>query len=117
MPRRQSTPSKALLQKGLGTAYRQIREERDESQEDVTFNAKVHLTTYGNIERGNRNPTFHVQARIVQALETNFAQVGALLDCFLEGRRPAGAQLAGLELTQMSRTTRNNSGSRPNDQP
>lgn len=116
MPRRQSTFSEALLQKGLGTAYRQIREERDESQEDVAFNAKVHLTTYGNIERGNRNPTFHVQARIVQALETNFAQVGALLDSFLEDRQP-GAQPAALELTQTSSTTRNNSGSRPSDQP
>lgn len=84
MPRRRSTPSKALLQKGLGTAYRQIREERDESQEDVAFNAEIHLTTYGNIERGNRNSTFYVQARIVRALETNFARVGELLDEYLE---------------------------------
>ncbi|WP_084175702.1 helix-turn-helix domain-containing protein [Brevundimonas bacteroides] len=52
----------------LGEKVRQLRLERGITQEQLAFEAKVDLTYVGGIERGRRNPSLLVIARIAAAL-------------------------------------------------
>lgn len=52
----------------LGANVRRIRLDRGLSQEKLAFDSKIDLTYLGGIERGRRNPSLHVMARIADAL-------------------------------------------------
>jgi transcriptional regulator with XRE-family HTH domain len=52
----------------LGRNVRHLRQQRDMTQEELAFEAEIDLTYMGGIERGRRNPSLLVMARIAKAL-------------------------------------------------
>lgn len=52
----------------LGRNVRQLRQQRGLTQEKLAFDAEIDLTYVGGIERGKRNPSLLVMARIADAL-------------------------------------------------
>jgi transcriptional regulator with XRE-family HTH domain len=55
----------------VGTNVRRLRQQAQLTQEQLAFAAEIDLTYVGGIERGIRNPSIVVLARIAEALETN----------------------------------------------
>jgi transcriptional regulator with XRE-family HTH domain len=47
---------------------RKLRQQRKLTQEQLAFASKIDLTYLGGIERGRRNPSLMVMARIAEAL-------------------------------------------------
>ena len=52
----------------LGRNIRRLRQQKGLTQEELAFEAEVHLTSIGRIERGERNPSLRVMASIADAL-------------------------------------------------
>ena len=52
----------------LGRNVRKVRQQRRMTQEKLAFEAEIDLTYVGGIERGKRNPSLLVMARIAEAL-------------------------------------------------
>jgi transcriptional regulator with XRE-family HTH domain len=52
----------------VGINVRRLREGRDLSQEELAFEAELHRTYISGVERGVRNPTVTVVAKIAKAL-------------------------------------------------
>ena len=52
----------------LGRNVRKLRQQRKMTQEQLAFEAEIDLTYMGGIERGKRNPSLLVMARIADAL-------------------------------------------------
>jgi transcriptional regulator with XRE-family HTH domain len=52
----------------LGKNVRKYRQQRKLTQEQLAFEAQIDLTYMGGIERGRRNPSLLVMARIADAL-------------------------------------------------
>nr|WP_305959604.1 helix-turn-helix transcriptional regulator [Aurantiacibacter sp. 219JJ12-13]MDP5263020.1 helix-turn-helix transcriptional regulator [Aurantiacibacter sp. 219JJ12-13] len=65
------------IQKRLGKNVARLRKERGESQEAFADHAGIHRTYISDIERGARNPTIEVVAKIAKALGV---RPGELLD-------------------------------------
>jgi transcriptional regulator with XRE-family HTH domain len=57
-----------LPEKRLGLAIRQVREEADLSQEELSFQCGLHRTYIGAVERGEKNLTLRNAIRIAKAL-------------------------------------------------
>lgn len=53
----------------LGRNVRRLRQQRELTQEQLAFEAEIDLTYVGGIERGKRNPSLMVMARIANALK------------------------------------------------
>ena len=58
----------ADIQKRLGKNVARLRRERGLSQEAFADHAQIHRTYISDIERGARNPTIEVVAKIAKAL-------------------------------------------------
>ncbi len=52
----------------FGKAVRRARQHKKLTQEQLAFEADIDLTYVGGIERGKRNPSLMVMARIADAL-------------------------------------------------
>jgi transcriptional regulator with XRE-family HTH domain len=52
----------------VGHNVRRLRERKRLTQEELAFDAEIDLTYLGGIERGQRNPSLMVMARISDAL-------------------------------------------------
>jgi transcriptional regulator with XRE-family HTH domain len=52
----------------VGRNVRRLRQQKRLTQEELAFAAKIDLTYMGGIERGKRNPSLLVMARIAEAL-------------------------------------------------
>jgi transcriptional regulator with XRE-family HTH domain len=52
----------------VGKNVRRLRRQKGLTQEELAFEAKLDLTYVGGIERGRRNPSLLVMARIAAAL-------------------------------------------------
>ena len=52
----------------LGMRIRYLREQRKMTLEDLSFDAEMNKNYLSDLERGNRNPTVKVLARIATAL-------------------------------------------------
>ena len=52
----------------FGRNVRKYRQQRKLTQEQLAFEAEIDLTYMGGIERGKRNPSLLVMARIADAL-------------------------------------------------
>ena len=61
--------------KTLGKNVRKIRLQRGITQEKLAFEAEIDLTYVGGIERGKRNPSLLVMARIAEALSVPLAKL------------------------------------------
>lgn len=52
----------------IGRNIRRLREDRGLTQEELAVDSEIDLTYLGGIERGKRNPSLLVMARISDAL-------------------------------------------------
>jgi transcriptional regulator with XRE-family HTH domain len=52
----------------FGKNVRRYRQQKKLTQEQLAFEAEIDLTYMGGIERGNKNPSLLVMARIADAL-------------------------------------------------
>jgi len=52
----------------FGRNVRRLRRQQKMTQEELAFEAEIDLTYMGGIERGRRNPSLMVMARIAKAL-------------------------------------------------
>jgi transcriptional regulator with XRE-family HTH domain len=52
----------------FGKNVRRLRQQRKLTQEQLAFDAEIDLTYLGGIERGERNPSLLVMARLAEAL-------------------------------------------------
>ncbi|MVT63586.1 helix-turn-helix domain-containing protein [Bradyrhizobium pachyrhizi] len=52
----------------VGGNVRRLRQSKRMTQEELAFEAQIDLTYVGGIERGRRNPSLLVMARIARAL-------------------------------------------------
>ena len=59
----------------VGANVRRLRADRQLSQEQLAFEAGIHLTYMGAIERGKRNPSLLVMVRIAKALSVQPADL------------------------------------------
>jgi transcriptional regulator with XRE-family HTH domain len=59
----------------VGKNVRKIRQQRRMTQEELAFEAEIDLTYVGGIERGKRNPSLMVMARVAQALSVPLAKL------------------------------------------
>ena len=59
----------------LGRNVRRLRQQRRLTQEQLAFEAEIDLTYVGGIERGKRNPSLLVMARIADALSVPLAKL------------------------------------------
>lgn len=68
-------PAMQDWRKIVGKNVRRIRQERSITQEKLAFEAEIDLTYVGGIERGKRNPSLLVMARIAEALSVPLAKL------------------------------------------
>jgi transcriptional regulator with XRE-family HTH domain len=59
----------------FGKNVRKHRQQRKLTQEQLAFEAQIDLTYMGGIERGRRNPSLLVMARIADALEVPLSKL------------------------------------------
>ena len=65
------------ITKRFGLRVRRLRKDRGLSQEKLAFDAGIHRTYLGSIERGERNPTLKNITRIARALGVSLAELFA----------------------------------------
>jgi len=68
------------ITKRFGLRVRRLRKDRGLSQEKLAFDAGIHRTYLGGIERGERNPTLKNITRIARALGVSLAELFAYDD-------------------------------------
>src|ERR1700722_19942834 len=59
----------------FGRNVRRTRQQKGLTQEQLAFEAEIDLTYLGAIERGRRNPSLLVMARIAKALSVTFPKL------------------------------------------
>ncbi len=59
----------------LGRNVRRFRQQRGLTQEQLAFEAEIDLTYVGGIERGRRNPSLLVMAKIADALSVPLSKL------------------------------------------
>jgi transcriptional regulator with XRE-family HTH domain len=59
----------------LGKNVRRLRQQKKLTQEELAFEAEIDLTYVGGIERGKRNPSLLVIARIAKALVVHLTKL------------------------------------------
>lgn len=59
----------------FGKNVRRVRRQRRLTQEALAFEAEIDLTYVGGIERGKRNPSLLVMARIARALSVPLSKL------------------------------------------
>jgi transcriptional regulator with XRE-family HTH domain len=59
----------------LGKNVKRLRQQKKLTQEQLAFEAEIDLTYEGGIERGKRNPSLLVMARIAKALGVNLTKL------------------------------------------
>lgn len=59
----------------LGRNVRRLRQQREMTQEQLAFDAEIDLTYLGGIERGKRNPSLLVMAKIAKALAVSLPKL------------------------------------------
>lgn len=64
-------PAMRDLRVVFGRNVRKARQQAELTQEQLAFEAKIDLTYLGGIERGKRNPSLLVMARIADALSVS----------------------------------------------
>jgi XRE family transcriptional regulator, regulator of sulfur utilization len=64
----------------FGSVLRRLRQERNFTIEEAAKRAQVTANYLGDVERGQRNPTMKVVARILAGLRVSWAEFAQLLD-------------------------------------
>ena len=64
----------------FGAVLRSLREQRGYTLEQAAAKARISPNYLGDVERGVRNPTLRVVARILTGLQTTWKEFGSLVD-------------------------------------
>lgn len=64
----------------FGAVLRQLRQERGVTIEEAARRGSVTANYLGDVERGRRNPTMKVVARILAGLRTSWVEFALLVD-------------------------------------
>lgn len=64
----------------LGKAIRELRDERDLTQEALAHGSGITVGHLSKIERGHSNPTWETVVAIAEALGVSIAQLGTLAE-------------------------------------
>jgi transcriptional regulator with XRE-family HTH domain len=59
----------------FGKNVRRVRQQKKLTQEELAFDAEIDLTYMGGIERGKKNPSLMVMAKIANALSVPLAKL------------------------------------------
>lgn len=59
----------------IGERIKQLRKKRKWSQEELAHRANINRTYIGELERGEKNATIDILAKVVNALETTFEEL------------------------------------------
>ena len=59
----------------VGKNVRRLRQQKGLTQAELAFAAEIDLTYVGGIERGRRNPSLLVMARVAEALTVPLAKL------------------------------------------
>lgn len=76
----------------IGTAFRQLRERAEISQEELAFRAGLDRTYVSGIERGRRNPSVRSMQRIAEQLDVSLDRVFVLARQLAEKGRKKGTR-------------------------
>lgn len=63
------------IQRQVGRNLKRIRKEKGWSQEELAFESGIHRTYISGIERGARNPTIVILARLAETLRVSVDQL------------------------------------------
>jgi len=74
-------------QPALGRALRELRQKRDETQEELAPRAGITAKTLSLIERGEANPTWGTVRGIADALGASMGEVAKLADEFVAAEK------------------------------
>ena len=69
------------MTEGVGSIFRRLRTEQDQTLEGVADGASVHRNTLGRIERGEGYPTVPVAVRIARQLGHRLSLIPADVVC------------------------------------
>ena len=61
------------IYKQLGARIRYLRQQKNQSIEDLALDAEINRNYLGDLERGTRNPTLLILNKIAKALEVDLA--------------------------------------------
>ena len=61
------------IYKQLGARIRYLRQQKNQSIEDLALDAEINRNYPGDLERGTRNPTLLILNKIAKALEVDLA--------------------------------------------
>ncbi len=61
------------IYKQLGARIRYLRQQKNQSIEDLALDAEINRNYLGDLERGSRNPTLLILNKIAKALEVDLA--------------------------------------------
>jgi transcriptional regulator with XRE-family HTH domain len=64
----------------VGRVLRELRIERELTQESLAAKAKVHRNFVSALERGHQSPSFSSVRRLLRVLGVSWTELGALLD-------------------------------------
>jgi transcriptional regulator with XRE-family HTH domain len=64
----------------IGAVLRQLRQARGFTIEEAAERGRMAANYLGEVERGNRNPTLKVVARLLAALRITWSEFGAAID-------------------------------------
>jgi transcriptional regulator with XRE-family HTH domain len=67
-------------QAGIGKAVKAVRTAQGLTQEDLAAKADLHPTYISDVERGVRNPSWDVIARIAEGMDLPVAMIAAAYD-------------------------------------
>lgn len=81
--------------RALGLVLRQLREERQLTQEALAYAAGFDRTYIGQVERAEKSPTFEMLWRTLAALGVTWTDFGHALDANLVIRRGPEAKARG----------------------
>lgn len=78
------------IERVVGTNVRRIRLERGISQEGLAYDSEIDRAYLGYLERGTRNPTVRLLARIAEVLGCTVAELVTESDAPLPQNLPRG---------------------------
>lgn len=64
-----------VISKKVGKQIRRIRKEKGYTQEDIAYKSRMHVSTFGRIERGEINPPLQTLNKIAQALKIKTKEI------------------------------------------
>lgn len=70
----------------IGAVLRELRLSRGLTQEELASRARIHRNYVGALERGERNPTFMIAAKLLRVLHVSWVELGEALEASINSR-------------------------------